>query len=104
MLLQLCKSFYHSLIPSSCDPLVTSNTRLEININAENPFGHLPATQYQSYPFYSWMSLIYLVTLIIWSLLCIQYSKEIMSVHIIILVLLFIHFIHSIDCSYLLCN
>ena len=101
MLLRLCKSL-RSIIHSSCDPLVTSNTRLEININAENPFGHLPATQYQSYPFYSWMSLIYVVTLIIWGLLCIQYSKEIMSVNIMIVVLFFISSIDYIVCYYII--
>lgn len=53
---------------------------------AENPYGHLPATQYSSLPFFSWMSLIYVVVVIMWGMLCIQYSKEIMSVHIIILV------------------
>lgn len=69
-----------------CDPTITLNSRLEGNMIAENPYGHLPATQYSSLPFFSWMSLIYVVVVIMWGMLCIQYSKEIMSVHIIILV------------------
>ena len=32
------------------------------------------------------MSFIYILTLIVWGMLCIQYSKEIMSVHLMILV------------------
>ena len=70
----------------SCDPSITMNTRLEGNMIAENAYGHLPASQYSSLPFYGWMVLIYVVILIMWGMLCIQYSKEIMSVHIIILV------------------
>ena len=54
----------------------------------ENPFGHLPATQYGSLPFYSVTCLAYLVCLVIWGMWCISYSKEIMSVQVIIMVVL----------------
>lgn len=58
-------------------------------MTAVNVYGHLPATQYYSLPFFGWMSLAYLFTLVVWVMLCIQYSKEIMSVHLMILVLSF---------------
>ena len=70
------------------NPINTHRTTLEGKMAAENPYGHLPATQYKSLPFYSWMSFLYVITLIVWGMLCIQYSKEIMSVHLMILVLL----------------
>lgn len=70
----------------SCDAYAIGKVSLEGEMVAENPYGHLPATQYSSLPFYSYMTIIYVVVLIMWGMLCIQYSKEIMSVHIIILV------------------
>lgn len=57
-------------------------------MTAENPYGHLPATMYSSLPFYSYLTIVYVVVLIMWGMLCIQYSKEIMSVHLMILVAL----------------
>lgn len=54
----------------------------------ENPFGHLPATQYGSLPFYSVTCFAYFVCLVIWGMWCISYSKEIMSVQVIIMVVL----------------
>ena len=85
MLLQQCMFLYFCFI-YSCDSSVLNNIVLEGEMTAENPYGHLPATQYSSLPFYSYMTIIYVVVLIMWGMLCIQYSKEIMSVHIIILV------------------
>ena len=76
------------LLTPRCNPMITVGTTLEGKMAAENPHGHLPATQYKSLPFYSWMSFLYVITLIVWGMLCIQYSKEIMSVHLMILVLL----------------
>lgn len=73
-------------VTCSCDPSITPNTRLSGMMTAVNIYGHLPATQYYSLPFFGWMSLAYLFTLLIWVMLCIQYSKEIMSVHLMILV------------------
>ena len=60
----------------------------------ENPFGHLPATQYGSLPFYSVTCFAYFVCLVIWGMWCISYSKEIMSVQLIIMVVL-ISFVES---------
>lgn len=85
MLLQQCMFLSFCFI-YSCDSSVLNNIVLEGEMTAENPYGHLPATQYSSLPFYSYMTIIYVVVLIMWGMLCIQYSKEIMSVHIIILV------------------
>lgn len=62
----------------------------------ENPYGHLPAPQYGDYPFVSTMCVIYIITLIVWSMLCIRYSKEIMSVQIIILIVLIAYVINYI--------
>lgn len=76
-------------LSASCDPSITPNTRLSGMMTAVNVYGHLPATQYYSLPFFGWMSLAYLFTLVVWVMLCIQYSKEIMSVHLMILVLSF---------------
>ena len=70
----------------SCNPMITPKTSLSGKMELENPYGQLPGTQYSSLPFYSWMSFIYVLTLIVWGMLCIQYSKEIMSVHLMILV------------------
>lgn len=74
------------LLICSCDAYAIGKVSLEGEMTAENPYGHLPATMYSSLPFYSYMVIIYVVVLIMWGMLCIQYSKEIMSVHIIILV------------------
>ena len=52
----------------------------------ENPYGHLPAPQYGSLPFFSFMCVAYVVALIVWGMLCFKYTKEIMSVQIIIIV------------------
>lgn len=65
-------------------PLVMDGTMV-----VENPFGHLPAPQYGDFPFVMFMCVVYVVALFIWGMLCIRYSKEIMSVQIIILVVLF---------------
>ena len=61
---------------------------MEGRMAVENPFGHLPATQYGSLPFYSVTCLAYFVCLVIWGMWCISYSKEIMSVQLIIMVVL----------------
>lgn len=61
---------------------------MEGRMAVENPFGHLPATQYGSLPFYSVTCFAYFVCLVIWGMWCISYSKEIMSVQLIIMVVL----------------
>ena len=59
---------------------------MEGNMVVENPYGKLPAPQFGSLPFFSFMCLAYIIALIIWGMLCISYSKEVMSVQVIILV------------------
>ena len=59
---------------------------MEGKMIVENPYGQLPAPQYGSLPFFTFMCFAYIVALIIWSMLCISYSKEVMSVQVIILV------------------
>lgn len=85
---------FHIII-ISCDyhvsPLVMDGSMI-----VENPYGHLPAPQYGDYPFVSTMCLIYVITLLIWSMLCIRYSKEIMSVQVIILIVLIAYVINYI--------
>ena len=73
-------------LSGSCDPAAVQHVSLSGEMTAENPYGHLPATMYSSLPFYSYMMIVYVVVLIMWGMLCIQYSKEIMSVHLMILV------------------
>ena len=70
---------------SSCDYHM-SPFEMEGNMVVENPFGKMPAPQYGSLPFFSFMCLAYVIALIVWSMLCISYSKEVMSVQVIILV------------------
>ena len=59
---------------------------IEVKMVVENPYGHLPAPEYGSLPFFSVMCIAYVVSLLVWSMLCYRYSKEIMSVQIIIIV------------------
>ena len=59
---------------------------IEGKMVVENPYGHLPAPEYGSLPFFSVMCLAYVVSLLVWGMLCYRYSKEIMSVQIIIIV------------------
>lgn len=54
----------------------------------ENPYGNLPASQYGSLPFYTFMCFLYVISVIVWGMLCISYSKEVMSVQIIILIVI----------------
>ena len=54
----------------------------------ENPYGNLPASQYGSLPFSTWMCFLYEITVVVWGMLCISYSKEVMSVQIIILIVI----------------
>ena len=61
---------------------------MEGRMVVENPYGHLPATQYGSLPFYIATCFAYVIALIVWVMLCIAFSKEIMSVMVIILVVL----------------
>ncbi|KAK8817739.1 hypothetical protein WA538_004456 [Blastocystis sp. DL] len=73
------------VVTAVCDPAAVQHVSLSGEMTAENPYGHLPATMYSSLPFYSYMMIVYVVVLIMWGMLCIQYSKEIMSVHLMIL-------------------
>ncbi|CBK23468.2 uncharacterized protein [Blastocystis hominis] len=91
----IVNSGMYYVVAAVCDPSITPNTRLSGMMTAENVYGHLPATQYYSLPFFGWMSLAYLFTLVVWVMLCIQYSKEIMSVHLMILVVLISFVINS---------
>lgn len=54
----------------------------------ENPYGNLPASQYGSLPFYTFMCFLYVISVVVWGMLCISYSKEVMSVQIIILIVI----------------
>lgn len=69
----------------SCDYHI-SPIKIEGKMVVENPYGHLPAPEYGSLPFFSFMCILYTVSLVIWGILCYAYSKEIMSVQIIIIV------------------
>lgn len=75
------------LFSYSCDyhvsPLVMDGM-----MTVENPYGHLPAPQYGDLPFVTCMFFVYLICFIVWGMLCIRYSKEIMSVQILILIVL----------------
>ena len=75
------------VVTAICDyhvsPLVMDGSMI-----VENPYGHLPATQYGDYPFVTTMCIVYILTLLVWAMLCIRYSKEIMSVQVIILIVL----------------
>lgn len=53
-----------------------------------NPFGQLPAPLYGSFPFTGYLLIGYIVLLATWLVLCAKYAQEIMSVHVIILVVL----------------
>ena len=72
---------------NSCDYHV-SPFRLEGKLIVENPYGYLSGSEYGNYPFVIVMLIIYIVCLAVWILLCLQYSNEIMSVQVIILVVL----------------
>ena len=85
---EISQTGMYYVVAAVCDPSITPHTKVSGMMTAEIAYGHLPATQYYSLPFFSWMSLIYVFALIVWGMLCIQYSKEIMSVHLMILIVL----------------
>ena len=61
----------------------------------ENPYGNLPASQYGSLPFYTFMCFLYVISVVVWGMLCISYSKEVMSVQIIILIVIVIGLVRT---------
>ena len=62
--------------------------RFEGEYEAINPYGELPAPMYGSLPFTALLFFMYIVMMAWWLYMCIKYAKEIMSVHIIVLVVL----------------
>ena len=56
-------------LSGSCDPAAVQHVSLSGEMTAENPYGHLPATMYSSLPFYSYMTIVYVVVLIMCGLL-----------------------------------
>ena len=81
------KTGIYYVLTSVCENDVTPLV-MEGRMVVENPYGHLPATQYGSLPFYIATCFAYVIALIVWVMLCIAFSKEIMSVQVIILVVL----------------
>lgn len=73
------------LVTAVCDYHVSPLT-MTGNMVVENPYGHLPAPQYGSLPFYSLLCVLYVVALFVWIMWCVKYSSEVMSVQIVILV------------------
>lgn len=62
--------------------------RFEGEYEAINPYGELPAPMYGSLPFTALLFFGYIIMLAWWLYMCIKYVKEVMSVHIIVLVVL----------------
>lgn len=62
--------------------------RFEGDYEATNAYGELPAPMYGSLPFTGLLFIGYIILLAWWLYMCIKYAKELMSVHIIILVVL----------------
>lgn len=71
----------------SCDYRI-GTVHFEGSYETINPFGQLPAPLYGSLPFTGVLLVGYIVLLAVWLVLCAKYAQEIMSVHIIILVVL----------------
>ena len=78
-------SFFILSLSCRCDYHI-SPMIMDGSLVVENMYGHLPAPQYGSLPFYSYMCLVYVISLVVWIRYCIQFKNEIMSVQIIILV------------------
>ncbi|KAK8826059.1 hypothetical protein WA556_003788 [Blastocystis sp. ATCC 50177/Nand II] len=75
------------VVAISCDYRI-GTVHFEGSYETINPFGQLPAPLYGSLPFTGVLLVGYIVLLAVWLVLCAKYAQEIMSVHIIILVVL----------------
>ena len=82
-------------INCSCNHNV-GTTRFEGTYETINPFGQLPAQSYGSLPFTMCLLVCYLALFVWWLLLCRKYNQEVMSVHVIILVIIVCFILDSI--------
>lgn len=81
------KTGIYFLVAISCDNRA-GTVRFEGDYEATNPYGELPAPMYGSLPFTCLLFVGYIILLTWWLYMCVKYAKEIMSVHIIVLVVL----------------
>ena len=72
---------------NSCDYHV-GTTRFEGTYETINPYGQLPAQNYGLLPFTGFLLLCYIVLFIWWFYMCRKYNEEIMSVHVIIMIII----------------
>lgn len=77
------------VVIGSCDPL-TRNVVVSGSVTAVNSYGHLPARLYGLYPFLRWILGIYIILLVVWIVRCCIYRRELMSVHLMIFLVLFL--------------
>lgn len=63
-------------------------TRFEGTYETINPYGQLPAQSYGSLPFTGFLLICYIILFIWWLSMCKKYNQEIMSVHVIIMIIL----------------
>lgn len=70
----------------SCDYRV-GTTRFEGTYETINPYGQLPAQSYGSLPFTVFLLVCYICLFIWWLIMCKKYNQEIMSVHVIIMII-----------------
>ena len=88
---------------ANCD-VKTSDVRINGQIESMDPYGYLPADLYQNLPFYGALSLMYTIIGVVWLILCMFYSHQLIPLQLwITLVLalgmiettiLFSHYLH----------
>ena len=79
------KTGIYYLVSISCD-YRAGLVRFSGDFEAVNPHGQLPATQYGLFPFTGFMLLCFVLMTAFWLNVCSKYATEVLSVHVIILV------------------
>ena len=82
------------MILAMCDP-ATANFNITGETIVMNPYGHIPARLYGILPFVRILLAAYSILAVIWMIRCYRYSKELMSVHFVISIVLVVFLIDT---------
>ena len=86
------------MILAMCDP-ATANFNITGETIVMNPYGHIPARLYGILPFVRILLAAYSILAVIWMIRCYRYSKELMSVHFVISIVLVVFLIDTFEVS-----
>ena len=82
------------MILAMCDP-ATANFNITGETIVMNPYGHIPARLYGILPFVRLLLASYFILALIWMIRCYRFSKELMSVHFVISIVLVVFLIDT---------